>query len=63
MAVTRETKTIESFINNVRQETSLLVDETYSGKTMYGMMDYIKKNDLKGNFLFWLPGGPLNAIN
>lgn len=59
----KRNKEIESFIKNVRQGTSLLVDETYSGKAMYGMMDYIKKNKLKGNFLFWLSGGPLNAIN
>lgn len=59
----KKNKEIESFIKNVRQGTSLLVDETYSGKAMYGMMDCIKKNKLKGNFLFWLSGGPLNAIN
>lgn len=59
----KRNKKIESFIKGVRQGTSLLVDETYSGKAMYGMMDYIKKNKLKGNFLFWLSGGPLNAIN
>jgi len=59
----KRNKEIESFIKNVRQETSLLVDETYSGKAMYGMIDYIKKNKLKGNSLFWLSGGPLNAIN
>lgn len=59
----KRNKEVESFIKGVRQETSLLVDETYSGKAMYGMMDYIKKNKLKGNFLFWLSGGPLNAIN
>jgi lipopolysaccharide/colanic/teichoic acid biosynthesis glycosyltransferase/1-aminocyclopropane-1-carboxylate deaminase/D-cysteine desulfhydrase-like pyridoxal-dependent ACC family enzyme len=59
----KRNKEVESFIKNVRQGTSLLVDETYSGKAMYGMMDYIKKNKLKGSFLFWLSGGPLNAIN
>ena len=59
----KKNKEIESFIKNVRQGTSLLVDEIYSGKAMYGMMDCIKKNKLKGNFLFWLSGGPLNAIN
>jgi len=51
------------FIKKVYKETGLLVDETYSGKALYGMMDYIKKNGLKGNYLFWLTGGPLNAIN
>ena len=54
---------LNKFVKKVHQDTGLLVDTTYSGKAMYGMMDYIKKNNLKGNFLFWLSGGPLNAIN
>ena len=54
---------LKKFVKKVHQNTGLLVDTTYSGKAMYGMMDYIKKNELKGNFLFWLSGGPLNAIN
>jgi hypothetical protein len=45
----------------VNKNSGLLVDETYSGKAMYGMMDIIKKQNLKGNIMFWLTGGPLNA--
>ena len=49
------------FIHSVNKKSDLLVDETYSGKAMYGMMDIIKKQNLKGNIMFWLTGGPLNA--
>lgn len=49
------------FIHRVNKNSGLLVDETYSGKAMYGMMDIIKKQNLKGNIMFWLTGGPLNA--
>lgn len=53
---------LKRFVKKVHKDTGLLVDTTYSGKALYGMMDYIKKNKLKGNILFWLTGGPLNAI-
>lgn len=59
----KKNKDISGFINRVYLDSGLLVDETYSGKALYGMMDFIKKHDLKGNFLFWVTGGPLNAIN
>lgn len=49
------------FINSVKESTGLLLDETYSGKAMFGMMNYIKKHDIKGNIMFWLTGGPLNS--
>ena len=49
------------FINSVKKSTGLLLDETYSGKAMFGMMNYIKKHDIKGNIMFWLTGGPLNS--
>lgn len=49
------------FMCKVYKNSGLLVDDTYSGKAMYGMMDIIKKKKLRGNILFWLTGGPLNA--
>lgn len=51
----------KQFMRRVYKDSGLLVDETYSGKAFYGMIDMIKKQNLKGNFLFWLTGGPLNA--
>lgn len=49
------------FIRDVRINNGLLLDRTYTGKAMYGMIDFIKKNKIKGNILFWFTGGPLNA--
>lgn len=49
------------FVQQVRRKNGFLLDEIYSGKALYGMIDFIKKNKLKGNFLFWLTGGPLNV--
>lgn len=49
------------FAHRVYNKTGLLVDETYSGKALYGMIEIINKQNLKGNFLFWLTGGPLNV--
>lgn len=51
----------KAFIRQIRKTTGLLLDETYTGKAMYGMMDYIKKNKIEGKVLFWLTGGPLNV--
>jgi len=56
-------KELSAFIRRVYKQTRLLVDATYSGKALFGMTDYIKKNQKKGNFLFWQTGGPVNAIN
>lgn len=57
----RSSKAERRFIHRVCKNSGLLVDETYSGKAMYGMMDIIKKQNLKGSIMFWLTGGPLNA--
>lgn len=57
----KSSKAEKQFMRKVYNESGLLVDETYSGKALYGMIDIIKKRNLKGNFLFWLTGGPLNV--
>lgn len=54
-------KAEKQFMRKVYKNSGLLVDETYSGKALYGMINMIEKRNLKGNFLFWLTGGPLNV--
>lgn len=49
------------FIKDMRKSTGLLLDKTYSGKAMFGMINYIKEHSIKGNIMFWLTGGPLNT--
>lgn len=57
----QSSKAERCFIHKVNNNSGLLVDETYSGKAMYGMMDIIKRQNLRGNIIFWLTGGPLNV--
>ena len=38
------------------------LDTTYTGKAFIGMQDYIKKNQIEGNVLFWHTGGILNFL-
>ena len=45
------------YINDVAKKTGLILDPNYTGKAFYGMMDQIKKQQLKGNLLFWHTGG------
>lgn len=57
-----KSKDIDKFVRRVKRESGLLVDTTYSGKALFGMTDYLKKEKINGNILFWLTGGPLNVI-
>ena len=53
-----------SYLENVMKETGIMFDTTYSGKGFYGMMDYVKKNELQDkNLLFWHTGGLMNLMN
>lgn len=38
------------------------LDTTYSGKAFYGMQEYVKTNNIKGNILFWHTGGLFNFL-
>lgn len=50
------------YLDNAMRETGLIFDTTYSGKAFFGMMDYIKKNHISGNILFWHTGGLMNVM-
>ena len=54
---------METYLNCVMRQTGLMFDTTYSGKAFYGMMDYIKKNNLENRkILFWHTGGLMNLM-
>lgn len=60
-----EQYTIEmaEYLERVMKKTGLMFDTTYSGKGFYGMMDYVKKNQLDGkNIMFWHTGGLMNLM-
>lgn len=57
-------KELRTFLHSVYRQTGLLMDETYSGKAFFGMMQEIKNKGLSDKkILFWMTGGPLNAIS
>lgn len=51
------------YLERAMKETGLMFDTTYSGKGFYGMMDYVKKNQLEvKNIMFWHTGGLMNLM-
>lgn len=51
---------MKDFLDYAMQETGIIFDTTYSGKAFYGMYDYVKRNGIKDNILFWHTGGLMN---
>jgi D-cysteine desulfhydrase len=51
----------ELSMNSVRNY-GFTLDTTYTAKAFYGMQQYIIRNNLKGNVLFWHTGGVLNFL-
>lgn len=56
------TPQMKNFIDLAIKETGIAFDTTYSGKALYGMNDYLDKNNLTGNVLFWHTGGLMNLM-
>jgi len=53
---------LKEFNYDVAKNTGIILDTTYTGKAFYGMLELIKKYNLKGHFLFWDTGGLLNVL-
>jgi len=53
---------IEDLSLNSLKAYGFTLDTTYTAKAFYGMQDYIKKNNIQGNILFWHTGGILNFL-
>ena len=57
------TPEMAAYLERAMKETGLMFDTTYSGKGFYGMMDYVKKNQLDNkNIMFWHTGGLMNLM-
>ena len=56
------TPEMSEYLDGVMRKTGIMFDTTYSGKAFYGMMDYIKKNNITENVLFWHTGGLMNLM-
>jgi D-cysteine desulfhydrase len=53
---------LHNFLIFLANKTGLILDETYTGKAFWGMINLIKRNNLKGTNLFWHTGGLLNLM-
>ena len=53
---------LRDFIANAAKSTGLVLDDTYTGKAFWGMVNTIKNENLSGNILFWHTGGLLNIM-
>ena len=58
----KSTQKMADYLDSVMKRTGLVFDTTYSGKAFYGMMDYLKKNNVTSNVLFWHTGGLMNIM-
>lgn len=56
------TPDMAAFLADTMKATGLAFDTTYSGKALYGMADYLRKNDIRGNVMFWHTGGLMNLM-
>lgn len=56
------TPEMAEFLDDVMKSTGLMFDTTYSGKALYGMNDYLNRNNINGNVLFWHTGGLMNLM-
>jgi len=53
---------LRNFKFKVAKSTGLVLDDTYTGKAFWGMIQIIKNENLNGNMLFWHTGGLLNLM-
>ena len=53
------------FLVKEMAKSGVILDETYTAKAFYGMIDYVKKNKIKpnSNIVFWHTGGLLNFLS
>ncbi len=57
------TPEMDAYLKRAMKETGLMFDTTYSGKAFYGMMDIIKKEQLRDKkIVFWHTGGIMNLL-
>jgi D-cysteine desulfhydrase len=58
-----ETPELTEFTSRMARDTGLILDNTYTGKAFYGMLDLISKEQLTGKMVFWHTGGLLNLMH
>ena len=58
----KSNRQLHDFIIRVAKSTGVILDETYTGKAFWGMLQIIENEKLNGNMLFWHTGGLLNLM-
>lgn len=56
------TSEMSEYLDAVMRQSGIMFDTTYSGKAFFGMMDYLKQNNISANILFWHTGGIMNLM-
>jgi D-cysteine desulfhydrase len=56
-------KELRDFTSRMARETGLILDNTYTGKAFYGMLDLISKEQNNAPLVFWHTGGLLNLMH
>jgi len=54
---------LSDFTSRMARETGLILDNTYTGKAFYGMLDLLGKEKPDGRVVFWHTGGLLNLMH
>lgn len=57
------TRELAGFTARMGRETGLILDNTYTGKAFYGMLDLTSKEEVSGSLVFWHTGGLLNLMH
>jgi D-cysteine desulfhydrase len=57
------TTELTDFTSRMARESGLILDNTYTGKAFYGMLELVAKEQLKGSLVFWHTGGLLNLMH
>jgi len=57
------TRELTDFTSRMARETGLILDNTYTGKAFYGMLDLLSREYKSGPLVFWHTGGLLNLMH
>lgn len=56
------TPEMSEYLDFIIRESGIMFDTTYSGKAFYGMMDFLRKNEIDAKVMFWHTGGLMNLM-
>ncbi len=57
------TRELTEFTSRMARETGLILDNIYTGKAFYGMLDLLSREQESGPLVFWHTGGLMNLMH